>query len=54
MHIDITRQANRFQFNFAFYNAIDEKVVFTAPTGLAPTTWKTSWSTYGKSGTTSR
>lgn len=31
MHIDITKQNERFLFNFAFYNNLAQKVEFTAP-----------------------
>jgi HEAT repeat protein len=31
MHIDISKENERFIFNFAFYNNLDQKVEFTAP-----------------------
>jgi HEAT repeat protein len=31
MHIDITKENERFLFNFAFYNNLDQKVEFSAP-----------------------
>jgi hypothetical protein len=37
MHIDITRQKEYFLFNFAFYNDINRKLVFTAPARLSAT-----------------
>lgn len=35
MHIDITKRGDHFLFNFAFYNAVDQKVIFTAPARLS-------------------
>jgi hypothetical protein len=37
MHIDVTKHGDQFLFNFAFYNAVDKKMVFTAPARLPPT-----------------
>jgi hypothetical protein len=37
MHIDVTRKEDHFQFNFAFYNKSDKKIIFSAPVRLAPT-----------------
>ncbi len=34
MHIDITRPGQDYQFNFAFYNADADKVIFSAPVRL--------------------
>jgi hypothetical protein len=37
MHIDITKRGDHFLFNFAFYNAVDQEMVFTAPARLPAT-----------------
>jgi HEAT repeat protein len=37
MHVDVTKRGDHFLFNFAFYNAVDQQLVFTAPTRLIAT-----------------
>lgn len=37
MHVDITKLEDHFLFNFAFFNDIDQKLVFTAPARISAT-----------------